>query len=222
MALRAVLFSLLAASLAACGCPDDFYRACARGGCLPQVKAGLAKDPGIVGKPDAHGRLPLHLAGDRETAQALLEAGADIDARAARQMTALGTAIEGDRADVVALLLERGARVDRFLLAGAAAGGRLGALKALLKHGVPADQKGPAGETPLHLAAANDRVEAARALLEAGADPNAALGSDVLIGSTDRTAPGYTFNEKNASGATPLQLAKSAEMRELLAKHGAR
>lgn len=217
---KAVLV-LLSASLAACGCPEDFYRACARGGCLQQVKAGLARDPGIVGKPDAHGRLPLHLAADKETAQALLDAGADIDARAARQMTALATAVEGNRGEVVAFLLERGAKVDPYLLGDAAGSGRLSALKALLKLGVPADQKGPAGATPLHLAAANDQVAAAEALLSAGADPNAALGSNVLIGNTDRTAPGYTFNEKDASGATPLRLAKSAEMRDLLTKHGA-
>lgn len=77
-----------------------------------------------------------------------------------------------DRSEVVALLLAHGAEAD---LESAAALGEVEALRRLLT-----DDPGAArrpnrhGTTPLHWAARNGRAGAARLLLQAGADPNAA------------------------------------------------
>lgn len=67
------------------------------------------------------------------------------------------------------------------------------------------DVRTPQGSTPLHLAATNPDVTALKALLAAGADPNARDGE----GATPLHMAAYTQNAKNAqllleAGADPL------------------
>jgi hypothetical protein len=97
---------------------------------------------------------------------------------------ALAWAARSDRAEALALLVERGARVDADVyrgtaLAWAAACGRVGAIEALLALGAEMDGRstfgGPdhgEGVTALHLAAQAGKGLAVRALLAAGADPS--------------------------------------------------
>jgi len=93
---------------------------------------------------------PLHAAakaGDATAVKELLSApGANPDARDARGITPLGTAVGFNRSEVVDALLAGGAAVDGT------------------------DGK---GNTPLHYAAGYGRVDLVKALLAAGADPSA-------------------------------------------------
>lgn len=96
---------------------------------------------------------PLHLAaffGQRETAEALLDAGADVRAvaRNSEANLAINAAAAGPRADrrpeIVRLLITRGSPVD--------------------------GRGSPAGHTPLHEAAFNGDVALVGLLLDSGAD----------------------------------------------------
>jgi ankyrin repeat protein len=96
---------------------------------------------------------------------------------------ALVWAAKADRADVLPLLVELGARVDAdpyrgTALTWAAANGRVGSIRALVELGADPNQRGTfggqshgEGVTALHLAAQAGRREAVHTLLELGADP---------------------------------------------------
>jgi hypothetical protein len=106
---------------------------------------------------------------------------------------ALSWAARANRAEAVALLVERGANVEADVYRGtplmwAAAFGRTGAVRALLAAGAEPSGistfGGPThgeGVTPLHLAAQGGHVDAIELLLEAGADPTL---RDALYGGT--------------------------------------
>jgi ankyrin repeat protein len=96
---------------------------------------------------------------------------------------ALCWAARNDRAEVLDVLVARGANLDADVyrgtaLAWAAAGGRLAAIERLLELGADPNRRasfgGPEhgeGVTALHLAAQNDEIDAIRLLLDGGADP---------------------------------------------------
>src|SRR5205814_487279 len=90
----------------------------------------------------------------------------------------LALAATAGRDDMAALLLERGADVNRRSSEGAtalhaAAGqGHAATVRLLLNAGAEARAANDRGVTPLHVAAMRGHREAAAALLEAGADPN--------------------------------------------------
>ena len=96
---------------------------------------------------------------------------------------ALVWAAKAGRVEVMAMLVERGARVDADPYRGtpllwAAATGRMDAAAWLLEHGADVNQRatfgGPThgeGVTALHLAAQDGRLALARLLVERGADP---------------------------------------------------
>jgi ankyrin repeat protein len=106
---------------------------------------------------------------------------------------ALSWAARANRAEAVALLVERGANVEADVYRGtplmwAAAFGRTDAVRALLAAGAEPSGistfGGPThgeGVTPLHLAAQGGHVDAIELLLEAGADPTL---RDALYGGT--------------------------------------
>ena len=106
---------------------------------------------------------------------------------------ALSWAARANRAEAVALLVERGANVEADVYRGtplmwAAAFGRTDAVRALLAAGAEPSRistfGGPThgeGVTPLHLAAQGGHVDAIELLLEAGADPTL---RDALYGGT--------------------------------------
>lgn len=137
------------------------------------------------------------MAGDRARAEELLRAGADVNAARGDGMSALHWAAERGDADLTALLLGAGARVD--------AATRLGAY------------------TPLHLAARNGAAGAADALLRAGADPDArtttggarplhfaaAAGEPAIIESLLGRGAAIDARE-SVRGQTPLMFASAA------------
>jgi ankyrin repeat protein len=108
--------------------------------------------------------------GNVEAAQALLQAGADLNARLDTGFDAFLFAVREGRAGMVRALLKAGADVNDAIHPPAAPTGR----RVAGVHGAPRD-----GASALHLAVGNAHFELAAFLLDSGADPNAA-------------APGYT------------------------------
>jgi len=134
------------------GARATFFEACALG-LVADVRRQLREQPEIVGQLAHDGWPPLHLAaffGQRETAEALLDAGADVRAvaRNSEANLAINAAAAGPRADrrpeIVRLLITRGSAVD--------------------------GRGSPAGHTPLHEAAFNGDPALVRLLLDSGAD----------------------------------------------------
>jgi ankyrin repeat protein len=72
-------------------------------------------------------------------------------------------------------------------------------LSELIKHGARVAGRDSTGRTPLHIAAENTNMAAARFLLESGA----------------------TVMPRDEKGRTPLDMAESSEMIKLLKQHGA-
>ena len=116
----------------------------------------------------------------QEIAQ-LLDAGADINAAGANGETALHAAACAGHVAAAALLLERGANVAAEMrqfqgwqpLHMAAANGHEAMVSLLLAHGADAGAWEHDHVTPMHYAAVFGRVEAVRALLDAGVPVNA-------------------------------------------------
>jgi ankyrin repeat protein len=96
--------------LIARGAPVDFFTACVLGR-LEQVAAELETDPGRAGARGVHELPALYFAaigGSRAVAERLLAAGADVNERAETAAPIHGAVMGGD-AEIVRLLLERGA-----------------------------------------------------------------------------------------------------------------
>jgi ankyrin repeat protein len=156
----------------------------------------------------AHGA-PLDsaaVAGDVNEVRRLLDDGADANGGGAG--TPLYFAAQRGHADVVALLVERGADVNTVTQFGtalqiAARGNQTAIMEMLLRNGAdPNLSGGEYGNTPLHDAAERGAIEAARLLLENGAD----------------------VNSRTKRGHPPIHLATSKgkdEMVALLLEHGA-
>lgn len=147
------------------------------------LKAGA--DPN---RPQPTGESPLMLAAETgvlSLVQSLLDHGAMVDARDPHfQQTALMFAARAGHADVVSLLLARGADPNAatrvgpappFIPPNSVPGYGFGV--GILRGGVPADrgrrEPAPGGMTALLYAARHDHVEVARRLIDAGADLDA-------------------------------------------------
>ena len=123
--------------------------------------------------------------GRADAVNALLEAGAEVDAKTSDGATALiAAAFAKGGADAVNALLEAGAEVNATISTGEAAWpdgavalaarrGDVAMVKALLEAGADVDAKGPGGETGLLTAVGKGDAEMVNALLEAGADVDA-------------------------------------------------
>lgn len=109
---------------------------------------------------------------------ALLEAGADVDARSLSGRTALFFAVKADRLKAVRHLLEAGAEVESRDRDGwtplmlASRDGRQKIVSRLLAAGADPNAQSDAGWTALMWAAWHGHVAVAEELLAAGADPN--------------------------------------------------
>jgi len=161
------------------GARPSFFEACAIG-LVADVRGHLRENPGIVGQWSHDGWPPLHLAaffGHPETAQALLDAGADVLAvsRNSEANLAINAAAAGPQAErrpeIVRLLIDRGAPVDgRGSPAGhtplheAAYNGDVALLRLLLGRGADRSVRTAEGDTPLDLATKNKRAEVVRLL----------------------------------------------------------
>lgn len=117
-------------------------------GDVAKLEELLKANKGLTSAVSTDGWRPLHLAaffGKPDAVKLLLNTGADVAARSTNPMenTALHAAAAGQHADVVAILLERGAKPN-------------------------SQQNG--GWAPLHAAAQSGDVETAKVLLANGAD----------------------------------------------------
>jgi len=161
------------------GVRASFFEACALG-LAADVRRELGGNPGLVGQWSHDGWPPLHLAaffGHRETAEALLDAGADVRAvaRNSEANLAINAAAAGPRADrrpeIARLLIARGSPVDgRGSAAGhtplheAAFNGDLALVRLLLDAGAARSLRTPEGDTPLDIATKHRRAEVVRLL----------------------------------------------------------
>ena len=131
----------------------------------------------------------------RDTVQALVDAGADVNARADERETPLHMAVRSGNREAARGLVANGAQVmarnedGRTPLHEAALAGFADLTSFLIDSGADVNARDRFGETPLHSAALMGRVAAGRLLLAHGADP----------------AP------MNRSGSTPLGRAERLE-----------
>src|SRR5690606_31903279 len=142
---------------------------------LVAVAAAAAALPAFA----ASGLVDAARAGDASAAIAVLDDGADPNARSSDRTTALHWAVYHDAADLVKRLVDAGADVDvvndygASPLSEAALNGNAQIVGLLLDAGADPNLPGAHGQTPLMIAARGGHVDAARRLLDAGADPNA-------------------------------------------------
>ena len=163
---------------------------------------------------------PLHGAaaqGDTEAVQALIAAGADIEARDEHGQTPLLVAVwAADHvAPTVRALLEGGANTEvkhegRYPIHLAAGLGDTETVRALISAGAKAEAKADHGLTPVHAAAGNGHADTVNALIDAGAYAEGVtpLHLAAWSGFIDRframISDGADINAKTEHGLTPL------------------
>ena len=190
-----------------------------------QVAAALLAAGADPMARDSGDRTPLYHARSADVAETLLKAGADVnDARARTRETPLHAAAASGRADVVKLLLRKGARVDVTdeygntpLYVGARSGPRV--VRLLLDHGAdPNARPGGDDDRPLDEALMAGHGDTTRLLIERGADPRRcdefgfnALHLAAIGGSADAAelllSLGLDVNSRTRDGVTPLMTA---------------
>jgi ankyrin repeat protein len=159
----------------------DIYESCAAGD-LASVQRKLNLEPELLELHSPDGWTPLHLAaffGERRVAEALLDRGAQVDARSTNRMqnTPLHAAAAGGNTSVVALLLERGADPNArqeggwTALHAAAQSGNGEMVALLLRHGADREVRAGNNQLPLDLALSGGKSEAV-ALLEQATEKN--------------------------------------------------
>lgn len=140
----------------------DVYAAAAMGE-TEACKRFIQADDVLLEMASSDGWTPLHLAcffGNLETAEMLLEMGADVKVRSANAMhnTPLHAAAASRNQDICALLLSHGAEVNATqqahytALHSAAANGDVEIVRLLLAHEASASAKSEKGETALDMA----------------------------------------------------------------------
>ena len=150
-------------------------------------------------------------AGDAAAVEALLNAGAYIDAAEPDGTTALHWAAHNDDLRLVAALLEAGAEADATTrygvapLALAATNGSPEALRLLLEAGGDPNRASGEGETPLMTVARTGVVPAVEVLIEHGAEV------DAVEGWRGQTALMWTASQDNPGAAEAL-MAAGADM----------
>jgi ankyrin repeat protein len=133
-----------------------------------RVRELLAANPSLVNAYAPDGFHPLGLAaffGNKETVEALLAAGADVDqqSREAMKVSALHSAAAARRPDIAEMLLAKGANPNLRAEAGVtvlhevAITGQLDLAAMLLKHGADVNAKDNSGKTPLAYAIESKR-----------------------------------------------------------------
>jgi ankyrin repeat protein len=186
----------------------------ARTGVPAAVKALLAHGADVNAKESWRGQTPLMWAaaeGHVETLQILLEAGAQVNARSGAGFTAMLFAAREGRLGAVRALLAAGGNVNDALpgRTGRGRGGEAG--------GTPRPPAG--GSSALVLAVGSAHFELAAALLDAGADPNAAAqGWTALHHITWIRKPGTGSNDPAPYGSGDMD---SLTLVRKLKAHGA-
>jgi ankyrin repeat protein len=182
----------------------------ARAGNLATVKSLLIRGASVDSKDDRHGQTALMWAaaeGHADVVRELIEAGSDFRLRLASGFTPLLFAVREGRMGVVRALLKAGANVNETV---PVEGGRRRGYGGRLP---------PAGASALLLAVMNAHYELAAHLLDAGADPNAALpGYTALHAITSVRKPGVGDNDPAPEGSGTMN---SIELVKKLVAHGA-
>jgi uncharacterized protein len=153
----------------------DVFQSCVAGRTGAVLEA-IERDPSLLDAHSSDGWTPLHLAaffGRAELANALLDRGADVNARSTNNMknTPLHAAAAGGKTELVELLLKHGAAVDATQEGGwtalhsAAQSGSREMVSVLLAHGADVNKGAANNQSPLDLALTGGRGEVA-ALLE--------------------------------------------------------
>jgi len=149
-------------------------------GTAEAVRAQVGSDPAFVKSVAPNGWTPLHAAAFADNAAAatiLLDAGADVNARAKNKFdnTPLQVSMLSQSAEVAKVLLARGAEVDARMSEGATAlheaaqNGDAVSIRMLLDAGADPALKMPNSKTALDLARAAKHKDAARILQSASA-----------------------------------------------------
>jgi ankyrin repeat protein len=157
---------------------------------------------------------PVHLAArarDYRMTDLLLKHKADLNVPVEAGSTSLlHAAVTQDRPDLVAFLLEKGARVDNTDDSGATPlhraveAGKSDLVRLLLRHGADVNRpKGKDGPRPLHLAASKGSDSVAGLLLQAGASVGSPAGED-------RETPLLLAAETGSGAVIRLLLARKA------------
>jgi hypothetical protein len=166
--------------------------------------------------------------GDYSLCQLFLKAGVPVDARDARQWTALMVAAFHGNEKMALLLIRQGADVHAEDLRGyrplhwAAYNGYLDVVNLLVKRRADLDAQSQSGLTPLLQAAARGHAAIVARLLEAGADPNVAAddGSTPLLKAVANRhlavvhrllLAGVDVHTVHQGGATPLSVAATVK-----------
>jgi ankyrin repeat protein len=220
-----------AAAFAASGCSRDLSDSAQDGTDAVRAVLAATSDPNQMNR---YGDAMVHVAvlrTDPQMLAAVLARGVQVDLRNARNMTALGLAIESQCLACADQLLRahadpslpQGKREDRPLHR-AAALGSLDLVRLLLAAGADPNAHNATGETPLHAAVANDPYRASavsRLLIDRGADFTAvdSLGETPVHRAAVGNSPaliefyasiGADLSAPNAWGATPLDRAIEA------------
>ena len=165
--------------LVSAGADVDVFAAAAAG-YLDRLRDEVERDSSTVNAFNHDGWTPLHLAayfGQLAAAEFLLSRRADI-AAVSRNTTAnmpLHAALSARQTDLARLLLDRGANPNAASAGGwrplhqAADNGDIAGIELLLASGAEVSAPGPDGRTPLSMAVAKDRHEAADLLRRHGA-----------------------------------------------------
>jgi uncharacterized protein len=239
------LFLLIGATTAAFSSP---IHDAARKGDVKKVKALLQSDPKLVGERDSNGDTPLHVAslhGETAVAQALLDAGAEINAR-----NNYGAFTPGDLWDVlgssnhkdpVALLTVHGLDAQDMkngytpLHLAMFSISHKKMVDLLVSKGADVNARAASGATPLFFAVLRDQKDDAQILIDHGANVNLpdAYGDTILdcalhlqYGSMIELLVdhGADVNAQDQSGHRPLTYAMQMDdhkWADLLKKHGA-
>jgi ankyrin repeat protein len=178
--------------------------AAARKGDATQIRHYLARGANINTVSSQHSnKTPIHLVmetGNQDAVKALLEGGANIEAKDGWGNNALYCAAFFGLLEIAKLLLQKGANANNK-----STGDGLTPAEVAKKHGfhpladlIKMEEKDQNGNTHLHNAVLQDNVALAKSLLAKGANVHA----------------------KSNSGQTPVFYAKNKEILELLLKYG--
>ena len=168
---------------------------------------------------DERGMTLLHHAaevGHIGLVNALIEAGAEVNAQNDRDQTPLHIAAENS-IDVVNALIAAGAEVnaqndrDQTPLHIAAENSHIDVVNALIAAGAEVNALNYQGRTPLHMAAKNNNVKIIKTLVAAEADPNI---QDRMNGGNTRNTPLHTaISQGNTEAATELMKVTNLSIR---------
>ncbi|HZQ51466.1 MAG TPA: ankyrin repeat domain-containing protein [Bryobacteraceae bacterium] len=157
----------------------DVFQACVAGE-TQAVLSEIDRDPTLLEKRSSDGWTPLHLAaffGHSELATALLDRGAQVDARSTNGMknTPLHAAAAGGHADLVDLLAKRGADPNAHQEGGwtalhsAAQAGNREMVSVLVANGAHVNVRAKNSQGPLDMALMKGHAEVAALLEDLGA-----------------------------------------------------